>query len=91
MVFHDIDSLFTFHELDGFNTIRFAARARFFILMRTLCGVLFGINLKYFTLLRGVSRAMHNACIFSACQRITFMTWIFCFAPVSVEFLGVGS
>ena len=57
--------LYIFVEIDRFTTLRFAAGAGFFILMRPLRSVLIGIDMKYFTLFSGMSGAMQNACLFS--------------------------
>ena len=58
MIFHGVDFLGIFVKLDGFSTLRLAARSGFFILIWLLRGVLFVVNLKYFTLLGVVSRSM---------------------------------
>ena len=77
MIFHEIDFLCIFVELNIFATLRLSAGAGFFILMRPLRGVLIGIDIKYFTLFSGMSGAMQNACLFSTGRWITWMTCIF--------------
>ena len=90
LVFHDIDFLCIFVEVNGFATLKLAAGLVLFIFMDPLCGVLFGVNLNYFTLLIGVSGAMHQACTFSSIWRITQMDFIFCLAFASAALLRVG-
>ena len=77
MVFHDIGFLFIFFELDGFTMLSFSAGAGFFILTRLLRSIIFGIHLKYFTLLRRMYRDMHHTFLFSTSWRITWMDCIF--------------
>ena len=91
MISHEIDFLCIFIKIDGFATPRIAAGAGLFILMGPLRGIIFGVNIKYFILLRGVSGAIQKACLFSSGQRITWMAYIFCLALANAAILGVST
>ena len=58
---HDVGLLYAAIKLNGLTMICFPARSGFILFMWPLCGVIFGVILKYFTLLRGVSGAMQQA------------------------------
>ena len=70
-MFRAVDFLHVFVKLDGLTTLGFSAGAGLIFFEWPLGGVLLRIFLEYFTLLRGVSRAMQQAC-FSALVVLLF-------------------
>ena len=64
-MFNDVSLFDAAFKLNRLTMICFVVGAGFIIFMGPLRGVLFRIFFKYFTLLRGVSGAMQQAC-FSA-------------------------
>ena len=62
---HDNGLLNAAVKLDRITTLCFAAVVGFVIFMCPLCGLLFGVFRKYFTLLRLVSRDMQQACLYA--------------------------
>ena len=66
-----------------------ATGAGLFFIVWTLCGILRGVLVEYFSLFRRVTRAMQQAFFSSGCP-ITRMACISCLALSSAALLGVG-
>ena len=70
-MFHDVNFLYIFTELDGLTSLGFAAGAGFVFFVWPLRGVFLGVFLEYFTILIGVSGAMQQACVICTSCLIT--------------------
>ena len=62
-MFHDVYFLHVSIELDGLTTLGFVSGAGFILFVWPLRNVPLGVFLEYFTILRGVSGAMQQACV----------------------------
>ena len=87
---HDVGLLEAAVKLDRITTACFAAGAGFIIFMWPLRGILFGVSLRYFTLLRGVSGVMKQACVIQTSNLLAWRDHFFCLALAIATLLGVG-
>ena len=89
-MFRDVDFLQVVIKLDGLTTLCFAVEAGLIFFVRQLRVVIIGVFIKYFTLLRGVSRAMKQSCFSRTGRLLACRDFIFCLALASASLLGVG-
>ena len=77
IMFHDVDFLHVSVEIDGLTTLGFDAGVGFVFFVWPLWGVLLGLFLDYFTIFRGVSGAMRQACVSRISRLLTWRDSIF--------------
>ena len=87
---HDVGLLDASVKINGLDALCFADGAVFVIFMWPLCGVIFGLFLKYFTLLRKVSSAMQQTCFLCTGCFLDQRYCIFSPALASTDLLGIG-
>ena len=89
MRYHGVHLLHLAVKLEGHTTLFVVAVAGFFMFVLPLLGVLIGVFLEYFTLLRRVPRVMHQAC-FVTSHMIAQMACMVFLVLDSADLLRVG-
>ena len=89
-MFHDVDFLHVVSKLNGLTMLDFPSGVGFILFVWPLCGVLLGVLIYYFTLLRGVSGAMQHSCLSHTGHLLARRDYIFFLALASSVLIGVG-
>ena len=89
MIYHGVNLLHFPVKLDGLATLFLASGTSFFLFVWLLNGVLLGLLMNYFALLRRVPRAMHQY-FFVTGWPISQMACIIFLVISRVALLGVG-
>ena len=87
-MFHYLDFLHVLVELNRLTTPVYEAGSGFILFVWPLHSILLGLFLYYFTILRGVSGAMHKACFVTG-RTIDRMACIIFLALSSAALLGL--